>query len=161
MQLFYRIAADGTVIVHLGIVAFILLGLILTIIGTCRKWNWVRNAWFRGIHLSGIVFIVWQSWVGQTCPLTTWEKNLRTLAGEKTYEGDFIANWFHDAMFFTAPPWVFTLCYSLFGLAVVLTFLFAPPRLKKALPEPTLIPNNQAISLKRRTQRQGSRSACG
>ena len=31
-------------------------------------------------------------------------------------------------MFFSAPGWVFTTCYCLFGLLVVLTLLLAPPR---------------------------------
>lgn len=136
-ELFYRLCADGIVIVHFGIVLFILFGLLLTIIGIFRKWNWVRNVLFRGIHLLGILFIVGQTLVGQTCPLTIWEKNLRTLAGQETYEGDFIANCVHDALFYTGPPWVFNLCYSMFGLAVLLTFIFAPPRFKRSVPEQT------------------------
>ncbi len=131
MQYFYRITADLIVIVHFGIVAFIVFGLILTSIGIFRRWSWVRNVWFRSIHLLGIAFIVGQSLLGETCPLTTWEKQLDELAGQTTYQGDFIANVVHDMLFYTAPPWVFTLCYSLFGAAVLLTFIFAPPRWKR------------------------------
>ena len=130
MQLFYRLAADAVVIFHFSIVAFIIFGLLLTLIGCVRRWAWVRNVWFRGLHLLGILIIVGESWIGFTCPFTTWEKQLRALAGEETYQGDFLANCVHDMLFYTGPPWVFTLCYSLFGLAVALTFIFAPPRLK-------------------------------
>ncbi len=131
MQLLYRIAADLIVIAHFGIVAFNIFGLILTLIGVFRRWSWVRNVWFRSIHLLGIAFVVGESLLGETCPLTTWEKRLNELAGRTTYQGDFIANVVHDMLFFTAPSWVFTLCYSLFGAAVLLTFIFAPPRLKR------------------------------
>lgn len=49
------------------------------------------------------------------------------------YQGDFIANWVHDAMFFQVDPWLFTLCYSLFGGLVLATLLFVPPRWRKQL----------------------------
>ena len=129
--LFYRLCADGIVAVHFGVVVFIVLGLVLTLVGIFRKWDWVRNVWFRGGHLAGIVFIVVQSWLGQTSPLTKWENRFLELAGEETYRGGFIANWMHHALFYEAPTWVFTVCYSVFGLAVVLTFVFAPPRLRR------------------------------
>ena len=71
------------------------------------------------IHLAMIGFVVAEAWCDIVCPLTTWENQLRSLAGDTTYEGDFIANFLHDALFFEAEPWVFTLAYSLFGLAVL------------------------------------------
>jgi hypothetical protein len=38
----------------------------------------------------------------------------------------------HDVLFFeNVPAWVFTVCYSLFGLAVLATFVLAPPRWKR------------------------------
>ena len=62
-------------------------------------------------------------------PLTTWEQSLRELAGERSYQGDFLANWVHEILFYEAEPWVFTLCYSVFGFFVLLTFVLYPPRL--------------------------------
>ena len=50
--LFYRLCADGIVAVHFGVVVFIVLGLVLTLVGIFRKWDWVRNVWFRGGHLA-------------------------------------------------------------------------------------------------------------
>jgi hypothetical protein len=44
--------------------------------------------------------------VGITCPLTTWEQDFRLKSGQQTYQGDFIANWVHDVLFFEAPPWM-------------------------------------------------------
>ncbi len=43
-------------------------------------------------------------------------------------EGDFIASWVHRLIFYQAEPWVFTTLYITFGLVVLATFLFAPPR---------------------------------
>lgn len=127
-SLFYRLAADLTVVIHFSFVMFVILGQLLIIIGGLLKWNWVRNFKFRSIHLAAILFVVFESLVKIECPLTTFEKWLRDQAGETSYQGDFIAACVHETLFMQAPPWVFTLCYSLFGLFVLITFYLAPPR---------------------------------
>jgi hypothetical protein len=128
MVLFYRILADLVVTVHFAYVAFVICGLGVTLVGGALHWNWVRNLAFRVIHLSMIGVVVAEAWLGIVCPLTTWENRLRELSGEATYSGGFVAECLHDALFFTAPPWVFTLCYSLFGLAVLASLFCIPPR---------------------------------
>lgn len=126
--MFYRILADITVIVHVAYVLFVVLGVVAILLGWLRNWQWVRNPWFRYLHLTMIVVVVAEAWCGITCPLTTWEQNLRRLAGQQAYRGDFIANFLHEVLFFDAPDWVFTLCYTAFGLLIAATFILAPPR---------------------------------
>jgi hypothetical protein len=129
MAYLYRILADIVVAAHFAYVTFVIVGLVLTVAGALMRWQWVRNFWFRLVHVTMIGIVVVEAWCGVVCPLTTWENQLRRLAGQTTYSGGFIARLLHDAMFFQAEPWVFTLGYSLFGLVVLLTFLLAPPRL--------------------------------
>ena len=128
MQLFFRIMADVVVIVHSAYALFIVLGLIAIYVGIARKASWVRNMTFRIVHLVMILIVVAESFLGITCPLTTWEKQLRSLSGDTSYEGDFIANLVHDLLFFDAETWVFTVIYSAFGLLVAATFVLAPPQ---------------------------------
>jgi len=128
MPTLYRLAADVTVVAHVAYVAFVLVGQLLTLVGILRHWQWVRNFWFRTLHLACIAVVVIESAWGITCPLTVWENRLRALGGEEPYAGDFLAHWAHDLLFFQGPPWVFTLCYVLFGLLVLATFVLAPPR---------------------------------
>lgn len=134
----YRLLADLTVVIHFAYVMFVILGLLAIVLGGILKWKWVRNRWFRGIHLAMILVVVLEAWAGITCPLTTWEHQLRAKAGQETYEGDFIATWVHDAMFFDAEPWVFTLCYSLFGGLVLATLFLIPPHWRGASKRDTL-----------------------
>lgn len=134
-QFLSKLAADAIVVIHFAFVLFVLLGQLLIMVGAIAGWKWVRNFKFRLIHLASILFVVAESLLGIICPLTTLEKWLREQAGETSYQGDFIASWVHDMLFFEAEPWVFTVCYSLFGLLVLITFVFAPPR-RKAVPEP-------------------------
>ena len=133
MQLLYRILADVVVTVHFAYVGFVILALVCTLVGAALGWRWVRNFWFRVAHLTMIGIVVVEAWLGIVCPLTTWEKSLRQRAGQAAYQGDFLANLLHDAMFFDAPPWVFTVGYTLFGLAVLATFLWAPPQVPERL----------------------------
>ena len=134
MATLYRLTADLVVVVHFAFVAFVVFGLLLTLVGGVRRWEWVRNAWFRVTHLVAIGFVVAESLCGVTCPLTVWEQRLRVLAGQTSYRGDFIATWVHDLMFFDAEPWVFTLCYCSFGAAVVLSWVLVPPRRRRFEP---------------------------
>lgn len=128
MQLFYRIAADGIVILHMGYVLVVIMGLPATWIGIVCRAPWARNFWWRCGHLSMILIVVIEALAGITCPLTTWEFQLRELAQDQTYRGAFIANLVHDWLFVDIQPWVLTVCYSLFGSLVLASFIMAPPR---------------------------------
>jgi hypothetical protein len=91
-----------------------------------RLW-WAAWWWFRLCHLAAIAFVVVQAWLGQACPLTTLEIWLRTQARQTSYSRSFIEHWVQAVLFYQAPPWVFTLAYSVFGLLVVATWLRFPP----------------------------------
>jgi hypothetical protein len=128
--------ADLIVVVHFALMAFIVFGLAAVLMGIVFRWAWVRNVWFRSIHLFAILVVVGESLAGIRCPLTVWEHDLRVQAGQKTFEGDFIAYWVHRLMFFRAEPWVFTVAYITFGLVVLATFALAPPRSPRAATPP-------------------------
>lgn len=120
--------ADLVLLTHVMFVAFVVLGLILILCGGFAKWRWIRNPWFRVTHLAAIGLVVVESWLGVKCPLTTLEDQLRERAGEDVYAGAFIAHWLQTILFYEAPKWVFTLAYTLSGLAVVASWIFFRPR---------------------------------
>lgn len=127
-MLIYRILADVVLSIHALFIAFVGVGLVLILAGLGLHWRWVRSFWFRLPHLVAIGIVVGQSWCGVLCPLTYLENQLRLNAGEATYPNSFIAHWVHQALFYQAQPWVFTLCYTVFGVLVLVTFVFGPPR---------------------------------
>lgn len=124
----YRLAADLILALHTGIVVFIVAGLVLVIAGGIRGWSWVRSPVFRLVHLAAIAVVVLQAWLGKICPLTTWEMSLRARAGDATYAGSFIAHWLAAFLYYEAPLWVFAVCYTLFGVLVVLAWFWVRPR---------------------------------
>ncbi len=124
----YRALADGVLLTHLSFIAFVVGGLLLILCGGLRGWNWIRNPWFRAVHLAAIAVVVIQAWFGIICPLTTLEMHLRDQAGDASYTGTFVAHWLRRLVFFDAPLWGFTIGYTLFGLAVILSWWKFRPR---------------------------------
>lgn len=120
--------ADAILVVHAGFVLFVVGGQVLIMAGTFAGWDWVRNLWFRLAHLGAIGFVVAQAWLGEICPLTIWENDLRRSAGAEAYEGSFIAYWVGELLYHDFPTWVFVAMYSAFGALVLAFLLIAPPR---------------------------------
>lgn len=127
----YQFLADVVLITHVAIVVFVVAGLVFIIVGNLRAWRLANALWFRLLHLVAIVVVVVQAWLGEVCPLTTFEMWLRTKARETTYSGSFIEHWLSQLLYYAAPSWVFTLVYTLFGLAVLAAWRYFPPRSKK------------------------------
>lgn len=130
----YSLLADLVLIIHAAFIGFVVIGQLLIVVGGIRKWQWVRNLLFRLLHLAAIGIVVLQAWFGVICPLTSLEVHLRELAGQHALYGEagFIAHWLHRVIFFSAPPWVFTVCYTAFGLLVVLSWIIIAPARKRS-----------------------------
>ncbi len=127
-SVYYRIAADLVLAAHTSFVVFMILGLVLILVGGVRGWPWVRNPWFRLGHLLAIGVVVAQAWLGAICSLTILEMALRSRAGDAVYSGSFIAHWMETLLYYEAPLWVFAICYTVFGLLVVASWIIVRPR---------------------------------
>jgi hypothetical protein len=121
-------AADALLLLHAAIVLFVVLGQLLIMIGGLRGWRWIRWPAFRWIHLASIGVIVTQAWLGRLCPLTTWEQNLRALAGQETHDQSFVSHWIGVWLYWDLPAWVFVVAYTAFGLLVLASWQRWPPR---------------------------------
>jgi len=126
--------ADLVLLVHFGIVVFVVIGLLLVVVGNLLAWRWVNTFWFRLAHLLAMGVVVAESWLGMTCPLTTLESWLRKQAGLAPYTQSFIEHWVQRVLFYQAPPWVFATGYTVFGLLIVAAWWYFPPRFKKPRP---------------------------
>jgi len=127
----YRTLADAVLVLHFGIVVFVVGGLLLVVAGNLLRWRWVNNGWFRLAHVAAIAVVVVQAWLGQVCPLTALESWLRAKAGAPIYRQSFIEHWVQRLLYYEAPLWVFALAYTAFGLLVVLAWWAFPPRFGK------------------------------
>ena len=109
---------------------FAILGAVVVLIGWPLGWGWIKNRVFRFTHLVCVVIVPIEAVFGVLCPLTTWENKLRLKAGQTPDELSFVGRLTRDVLFYEAPPWVFTVCYVVFGLLVIATFLLVPPPLR-------------------------------
>lgn len=133
--MFYGLLADALALIHLGYVSFVVLGQLLILIGILLRWSWIRNFWFRVIHLVMILIVAAESLGGLMCPLTSWENSLRKLAGQPEYGDSFIARLVDNVMNFNSinyDDWIFTALYLGFAALVLATFFIAPPRWPKS-----------------------------
>ena len=124
----YRMLADAVLVLHLGIVVFVVGGLLLVVAGNVLRWPWVNNAWFRLAHAVAIAVVVAQAWAGNVCPLTALESWLRVKGGGAGYRQSFVEHWVQRVLYYDAPWWVFASAYTVFGLFVVLAWWYFPPR---------------------------------
>lgn len=121
------VLADAILVLHVAVVAFVVGGLLAILLGGALGWRWVRRPGFRWTHLALVGFIVAQTWLGELCPLTTWEQDLRGMAGQATHEQGFIEFWLARLIFFEAPWWVFVAAYTLFGVLVAGSWWWVRP----------------------------------
>lgn len=134
--MWYGYLADAIVAFHLGYVSYVVIGQLIIWIGLLFNWPWIRNPWFRLTHLVAILIVALEAVFNITCPLTSWEFELRRMAGQQVEEGTFLGQLFHNILFWDLPPWAFTTMYIVFAVLVLGTFVLAPPRWfwRKAVP---------------------------
>jgi hypothetical protein len=89
--MWYRIAADLVVAVHLLFICFVVGGVFLA-------WRWPKIIW---VQLPVMVYGALIEFIGFTCPLTPLENYLRRHAGEAGYRGGFIGHYLVSVIY---PP---------------------------------------------------------
>ena len=120
--------ADALLVLHFAIAAFIVGGLVAVWVGAALGQRWVRDPWFRYLHLAAIAFVAAEALLGIACPLTVWEDMLR---GNVRPES-FIGRWVHSLLYYRAPEWVFTAAYLAWAGATAITLVLVPPRRRAA-----------------------------
>jgi len=81
--MFYRLAADSVVIIHLLFIVFVLFGGLLVL--RCR--------WLIGLHVPALIWGATVEFMHLYCPLTPLENSLRAKAGSQGYDGGFIEHY--------------------------------------------------------------------
>ncbi len=128
MPRLYLILADTILAMHVLIVLFNVLSLPVIWVGRFVNWRFVRNFYFRVIHLVMIACIALQALAGQVCPFTSWENDLRALAGaDPRYATSFVGHWLQRLIFCEADERVFTIAYVIFFVLVLATLILVKP----------------------------------
>ena len=81
--MFFRLASDGVLLVHLAFILFALLGATIAV-----HWRWVLF-----VHLPAVVWGCFVELTGRLCPLTYLENYLRIKAGQSGYSESFVEHY--------------------------------------------------------------------
>jgi len=81
--MFYKLAADAVVLLHLGFVLFVVTGGLLVF-----RWRWIAL-----LHLPAVIWAVLLEFNGWLCPLTPLELSLRAAGGQAGYSGGFVEHY--------------------------------------------------------------------
>jgi hypothetical protein len=119
--------ADLIVVLHLGYVLFVILGLAAVWLGGWRQWRWVRRPGWRLAHLAAIGIVAVEGLCGVTCPLTTWEFELRQAAGQTPEQLGFLARMARDLLFVDCSEVQLVPWYVGFFLLVLGSLVLVPP----------------------------------
>lgn len=120
--------ANVIVAIHLGYLVYVIGGMLAILLGMALRWQWIRNPWFRLTHMAMILIVAFEAVLGFWCPLTTWEHELR---GDEFASQTFVGQCLQFIMFPEIPEQYLNMIYYLFAAAVVVSFIFAPPRFRR------------------------------
>ena len=122
--------ADAIALAHALFAMFIIFGLALIITGIFFRWDWVKNGWFRALHLSAMLLLMFRVWSGSPCPMSVYEDRFRAQA--KNFES--VHNWFytftHKMAARHADPVKFAVAVNYLGWVVILMLFVSRPKLR-------------------------------
>lgn len=81
--MFFRLAADAVLTLHLAFIMFVVCGGLLAL-----RWRWVP--W---LHVPAALWGFFVEITGRICPLTPFENALRVQAGQGDYSGGFVEHY--------------------------------------------------------------------
>ena len=81
--MYFRIAADGVLLLHLSFILFAIFGGALA-----ARWRWIPL-----VHLPVAAWAFFVEMTGRICPLTYLENDLRVRAGDSGYAESFIEHY--------------------------------------------------------------------
>ena len=123
------ILSEIVLLLHFSIFLFMILSFILIPYGYYKNWEWVKNIYFRSIHLILMGIILIETILGFMCPLTILENFLR--ANKKI--DNIFSKIIHQIMYWDFTNYQFIILYLLsLSYIIFLWFFFRPSQNKSS-----------------------------
>lgn len=107
--------------------------MLIIFVGWVFGWGWIRNFWFRTIHLTSIGIVAAEGALGIWCPLTMWERDFRNGNMFDLSGSSWLGKVANQILFYQVsdPGYIvwFQRGHIAFGVLVLVTFVFCFPRL--------------------------------
>ena len=121
------IFSEIVLLFHFFIFLFMILSFFLIPLGYYQKWKWVKNKYYRLIHLVLMRIIFIETILGFMCPLTILENFLRN----DIEINNKITQIIHQIMYWDLQTYQFIILYLLSLLYIIFLWFFFKPDLKK------------------------------
>jgi hypothetical protein len=124
--------AQAILTVHLGVMFFIIFGLVAIPLGGWLGWTFVYGFWWRLFHIIAISAVMAQKLLGDACFLTVWEYNLIDVARrahDKMPSGHL---WGDRLIHVDLPMSFFVTLYTVLWTYVVVLWFLVPARRSRA-----------------------------
>lgn len=121
---------------HLGIVLFVVFGLVAIPLGAWRGWRFVRLRWWRLLHLAILAVVALQAALQRACFLTLWQSELLRAAGRSVSRAPLIERTIDRILFWPLPLWFFTALYLAVWIYAIALWRIVPPQRKTRMPPP-------------------------
>jgi len=117
---------------HVAVILFNLFGLIAVPLGAWRNWGFVRDFWWRLLHLLALGIVALQAIFGRACFLTLWQSDLIQSAGGPVSREPMIQRWVSELIYWPLPIWAFAVLYVAVWVYALLLWRLVPPRRRRA-----------------------------
>ena len=124
MNIFF---SEIVLLFHFCIFLFMILSFFLIPLGYYKKWKWVKNKYYRLIHLVLMGIILIETILGFMCPLTMLENFLRN----NIEINNKITQIIHQIMYWDLSTYQFIILYLLSLLYLIFLWFFFKPDFKK------------------------------
>ena len=91
----------------------------------------LATAGFEALHLLIMLAVATIAAMGEFCPLTTWENELRAIGNQPIDQASFLGHWAHRIVHVELDLQTLSVCYVLFALLVIASAFMAPVRWRR------------------------------
>ncbi len=119
------------VLLHSLCVLFIVLSVPVIMAGHLLQWPFVKNFYYRSIHLGMLMVPVVETILGLPCPLTLWENQLRKLGGLEEYSKGCLQYWMEQWFHLAINAQTVDITSLLIGISCVFLCFLVPPKFVK------------------------------
>ena len=119
--------ANLVALVHIGYFLFIVLGTVAIIIGPRLGWMWIRNVWFRLLHLAAVYIVLIEDVFHIPCILNVLQWGLRRAGGRDPQATEGVGLVLDGLLFRTIPGWALDAMYWSLGVGLLALIYLVPP----------------------------------
>jgi hypothetical protein len=116
--------ALSILVLHFAIIAFNIAGCVLIPVGAWQHWRWVREFWWRLVHVLSLAAVAAQALAGRACFLTIWQADV----SGTPHAQPLVAGWINRLIYLPLPLWMFAVAYVVVCVYVIALWILVRPR---------------------------------